>query len=103
MGVVLLIRVPAQGKERTGVLSGFFLKKRNNFCLSQVLNCQLTRGLSFCAEARDGSGRLGRHCLALLPGVQCTAEPRPAAATPGSQQGKCCAEILHPPGIWNVL
>lgn len=80
------VRVPAQGKERTGVLSGLFLKERNSF-YHRSLNCQLTRGLSFCAEARDGSGRLGRPCLALLPGVQCTAEPRPAAVTPGSQQG----------------
>lgn len=82
---------------------GSSLRRETASVYHRSLNCQLTRGLSFCAEARDGSGRLGRPCLALLPGVQCTAEPRPAASTPGSQQGKCCAEILRPPGIWNVL
>lgn len=38
------VRVPAQGKERTGLLSGLFLKERNSFCLSQVPELPADKG-----------------------------------------------------------
>lgn len=38
------VRVLAQGKERTGVLSRLFLKERNSFCLSQVPELPADKG-----------------------------------------------------------
>lgn len=81
------VRVPAQGTERTGVLSGLFLKERNSFCLSQVPELPADKGTVILCRSPGRLWQVGPALPGTPAGVQCTAEPRPAAATPGSQQG----------------
>lgn len=91
--VSILLGFQLRARRGKGSFSGLFSSRRQtpHVMLSvchRSLNCRRTRGLSFCAEARDGSGTSGLALPGSAAWVQCTAEPWPAAATPAPSKGR---------------